>query len=507
MFESIVSKRRVFVLMGALSITLIGVVCGVSLYFSALIYAQTEEPTLVNEGLVFKNELRIPSLAEPIRENGKAVFDLTLQEGTTQFFAEKETDTWGVNGSYLGPTLRAKRGDDVLLRVTNRLGETTTIHWHGMHLPAVMDGGPHQPIAPGTTWMPHWTIDQPAATLWYHPHLMGKTAEHVYRGLGGLFILDDDRADSLALPDEYGVDDIPLIVQDRAFDGEGQLVYRPADSWIHGMGMFGDTILVNGTYAPYLNVPAKKVRLRLLNASNARRYNFGFEDDQTFYQIASDGGLLEEPVARTRVLLAPGERAEIIVDLSDTRAPVQLLSYAVVEDENVVQNLVEGLTGWDYDENEQFTILELRPQPTAQADPPLPPTLTTIDRWLEHDAVKTRRFVLGTSSINGKMMDMERIDEVVRLGDIEIWEITNPSATYHPFHVHDVQFQILDRDGDLPPPHERGWKDTVIVGQGETVRVIMRFTDYADPDMPYMYHCHILEHEDMGMMGQFVVIE
>lgn len=207
------------------------------------------------------------------------------------------------------------------------------------------------------------------------------------------------------------------------------------------------------------------------------------------------------------MVLAPGERAEIIIDLSEQRKTITLLSYAIIEDENVLQNLFEGLSGWDYDENEKFKILELRPQPIAKPDPPLPETLATIDRWHEDDAVKTRRFVLGTSTINGKKMDMNRIDEVVHVGDIEIWEISNPSATYHPFHVHGVQFQILSRNAEPPPPYERGWKDTVIVHQGETVRVIMRFTDYTNSALPYMYHCHILEHEDMGMMGQFIVVE
>lgn len=144
------------------------------------------------------------------------------------------------------------------MRVTNELGQTTTLHWHGMHLPAAMDGGPHQQIASGTTWQPRWMIDQPAATLWYHPHPMGKTAEHVYHGLSGLFIIEDKNSASLALPDDYGVDDIPVIVQDREFDNEGQFVYQPNENWLHGMGMFGDTILVNGTYAPYVTVPAKR---------------------------------------------------------------------------------------------------------------------------------------------------------------------------------------------------------------------------------------------------------
>lgn len=242
------------------------------------------------------NALNIPPLLEPVERNGKKVFVLTLQRGETEFFEGKKTATWGANGPYLMPTLRAGEGDEVQMQVTNQLGERTTIHWHGMHLPPAMDGV-HQIIEPGETWQPHWTVKQPAATLWYHPHLMGRTGPHVYNGLAGLFILDDANSMNLAIPEEYGVDDIPLIVQDREFTEDGQLEYRSDDGDLYGpTGMLGDTILVNGTHAPFIEAPGKLIRLRLLNASNARRYNFGFSDDREFHQIATDGGFLERPV-------------------------------------------------------------------------------------------------------------------------------------------------------------------------------------------------------------------
>lgn len=167
--------------------------------------------------LDFDNRLRIPPLLEPrVDAAGRRIFDLELQAGQTELLPGRPADTWGINGPHLAPTLRAERGDRVLMRVNNRLPEATTLHWHGMHLPASADGGPHQLVEPGGTWSPSWRIDQPAATLWYHPHMMGRTEDHVYRGLAGMWILDDRRADALALPNRYGVDDIPLILQTSA---------------------------------------------------------------------------------------------------------------------------------------------------------------------------------------------------------------------------------------------------------------------------------------------------
>lgn len=465
-----------------------------------------ESGEFVNEQLLAENPLFIPPLLEPRLENGEKVFDLAVQAGETEFFQGKQTETLGFNGNYLGPTLRAHAGDRVRLNVTNDLAESTTVHWHGMHLPAAMDGGPHQVIQPGQTWQPHWTIGNEAATLWYHPHLMGTTGEQVYRGLAGFFIIDDENSDALALPDEYGVDDIPLVVQDRQFDDQAQLIYRHEQRALTA-GMLGDTILVNGTRAPYVEAPAKLIRLRLLNGSNARRYNFGFSDNRVFYQIASDGGLLEAPVERTRLLLAPAERAEILVDLSASQEPVMLMSYAFADSKSAIANSIQETLLGGTDQGQQFKILELRPQPGTFAAQEIPQTLNTIQRHDEADAARTRQFTLEAFTINGKLMDHSRIDEIVRKGDTEIWELYNNSPSYHPFHIHGVQFLVLDRDGKAPPAYEQGWKDTVIVGREETVRVIMQFKAYSDPNLPYMFHCHILEHEDMGMMGQFVVVD
>lgn len=491
----------------------VGIILGllILIFAGALLYKWIAGPVFVNESLTFENELAIPPLLEPIERDGTKIFELTLQAGETEFFAGTKTQTWGANGTYLMPTIRASDQDNVEVHITSELGEMTTIHWHGMHLPAIMDGV-HQIISPEETWEPYWQVHQQAATLWYHPHLHGVTGPHVYNGLAGMFIIDDANSQSLEIPQEYGVNDFPLIVQDRRFDENNQFVYANYESDLYGhKGMHGDTLLINGTVAPYLEVPAGMVRLRILNGSNARRYNFGFEDGREFYQITSDGGFLEQPVARTRMLLSAAERAEILVDMSDLN-DVTLMSYPVV-DWPVYEALISRLIDAVRDEDQQFKVLELRPQDVADvADvaaeySSVPERLNTIERFEEAEAVTTRRFVFGDwNTINGQKMQIDRIDEVVYLDTVEIWEIFNDTGAYHPFHVHDVQFQILDRDGKAPLAHEMGWKDTVHLGIHETVRIMVEFKDYADPHVPYMYHCHVLEHEDHGMMGQFVVV-
>lgn len=483
---------------------------------AAFVFAPLQKPVFVNQNLVFNQKLQIPELLQPRIENGEKVFDLTVQQGETEFFPGMQTKTLGYNGNYLGPTIRAHTGDKIRMNVTNKLPDSTTAHWHGMELPAGMDGGAHQFIKAGENWQPYWTITNQAAPLWYHPHLMGKTGEQVYRGLGGMFIIDDENSDTLDLPKVYGEDDIPLIVQDRLFDDKGQFIYRDDQKDVLGhTGMHGDKILVNGTYAPYVDVPAKQIRLRVLNASNARRYNFAFEDGRKFYQIASDGGLLERPVERTNMILAPAERAEIVIDLTDQTKPLTLMS-DVVREENRVLRFIRTVLRSERDENQKFKIIELRPQATAEKSNPLPQKLNDIPRIDASQVVATRKFVLdeGGQSINGKKMDHNRIDQLVYSGGTEIWEFRNQSGVYHPMHIHGVQFQILGwgnviGGGEQRPPkdYERGWKDTVNVPNAETVRVIMRMPAYSDPHLPYMFHCHILEHEDMGMMGQFIVTD
>ncbi|WP_374893735.1 multicopper oxidase family protein [Herbiconiux sp. P16] len=446
----------------------------------------------------FGRPLAVPPLDEgELDASGTRVFDLTAQAGTTEFTTGKQTPTWGFNGSYLGPTLVANRGETVRVDVHNDLPEATTVHWHGMHLPARMDGGPHQPIAPGATWSPEWTIDQPAATLWYHPHPHGQTETHVARGLAGMFLVRDPAEAALALPRNYGVDDIPLIVQDKRFTADGAF-----DDGTRGfVGALGDTLLVNGTLGPFLDVTTQTVRLRLLNASTARSYDFGFADDRTFQLIASDGGLLDAPVPATRIRLSPGERAEIVVRFVPGETTTLRSTAPALGTEPEVANRNGGA--------DRFDVLQLRAAAslTPSSGQDAAARLSTIERLRESDVTTRRTITLDGFAIDDDVMQLDRIDQVVQLGATELWTVQNEMELPHNFHVHDVQFQVLSIGGAPPPPELGGWKDTVYLPPDTELRLIMRFDDYADPDAPYMYHCHLLWHEDQGMMGQFVVVE
>lgn len=472
--------------------TIMVVVVGVGVWF----YARADQSN-VGE-LSFANELDVPPLLEPtVEADGRKVFELDFQAGDTELIDGQLTETWGLNGTYLGPTLRAERGDQVEVEVTNGVDEPTTLHWHGMHLPAAMDGGPHQMVAPGETWSPAWEINQPAATLWYHPHLDGKTADHVYRGAAGMFILDDDEARDAGLPDDYGIDDVPLIVQDKRFASDGSLDHSAP--FMSNVGVLGDEILVNGTHDPYFEATTSLVRFRVLNASNARVYNVGFADDRPYWLVGTDSGLLEQPHETTRLQVSPGERAEIVVEVEPGERAV-LRSHAPELGASFPQDRFDG-------GDDTFDLLEIRGADEVADSGSLPEALVEMDTPAEVDATTTRSFSLSNGRINGRTMDMGRIDEVVEVGTTEIWEITNDHGTPHSFHPHMIHFAVLDVDGEAPPPHLQGWKDTVYVSPGSTIRVIARFEDYADPETPYMFHCHVLSHEDHGMMGQFVVVE
>ncbi|MCZ2860864.1 multicopper oxidase family protein [Blastococcus sp. VKM Ac-2987] len=447
--------------------------------------------------VAFDRPLAIPPLAPSRIENGTRVFDLRATTGTTDFgVGDGATRTWGFNGAYLGPTLRAERGEQVRIDVANDLPEMTTVHWHGHELPAAMDGGPHQEIPPGQTWSPSWTVDQPAATTWYHPHPHGATADQVVRGMAGMFILDDDTSRTLDLPDDYGVDDVPVVVQDQAFDGDGQ--FRLAEHPFSPVGHLGDTILANGTVGGYHEVTTERIRLRLLNASPSRVYDFGFDDGREFALVGTDGGLLPAPHRTDAVRLSPGERAEIVVALDPAER--------VVLRSNAPDLGADPWTGRFAGGDDRFDILQLRAADTLTASPEVPATLAEAPGLDPADAVATRQFRFSGVSINGQRMDMARIDEAVLADTTELWEIETSDGAPHNFHVHGARFTVLDIDGDTPGPELSGWKDTVYLAPATTTRILVHFTDHADPDLPFMIHCHLLRHEDRGMMAQFVVL-
>jgi len=461
--------------------------------------------------LYAQNELFIP---ETMSGNE---FNLSLQNGTTQLFDGDATETMGANGGNLAPTLIFEQGEFVNINVTNNIGEETTIHWHGMHISPENDGGPHSVIMPGETWNPNFTVMDKACTMWYHPHLHEKTNEHVTKGITGFIIIRDDEEAALDLPRTYGVDDFPLNLQTKQFDASNQIV----------IGEHGDNVpMVNSTIDAFVEFPAQVVRLRVLNGSSMRVFNLGFSNNSTFYQIGSDGGLLSEPISMDRLLLAPAERAELLVDLSDmTGESIELKSYGSTLPQSAYGiaglSTMQGVAPSGYNSNElngnDFILLGINVG--AQTDNPIltiPSLLVDVTPIDESEATLTRNLqitapnmmqnsITGPFVFDGQSFDMNVINQTVQLGDTEIWEIFNMSMVAHPFHIHDVQFYILDRNGVIPPENERGRKDVVLVKNMETVRFIAKFEDHADDEVPYMYHCHMLQHEDEGLMGQFIV--
>ena len=438
-------------------------------------------PTTAPAGTPGLNPLMIPELLDAVDANGVTTYDMSIGDSEHLFGFASPTETISYNEqSILGPTLRWTTDDYVAMNVTNELDEATTTHWHGADVPAIADGGPHSRIDPGSTWTASFKVIQPAATLWYHPHLMGTSAEQVFLGAAGMIIIDDDNPAAADLPQTYGVDDIPVILQDREFTDDGQIDFEINT---RGTGDLNPDLTINGSIDPYTVVPAGPVRLRLLNGSQARVYRLSVDND-TMVKIASDVGFLEAPAPLGELVLAPGDRAEIIVDTSG--GPVTLL------------------------DDEFGRVLELRPDPALPVAEPPPERLAAIERITDDMIDGERSFVLDEVAdgwgINGLQMDMTRIDQTIELGSTERWTITARDGI-HTFHTHQTTFQILEINGEPPGPEDSGWEDNVIVTEGTEVVIAARFDSYANPDIPYMFHCHILDHEDTGMMGQFQVIE
>jgi bilirubin oxidase len=436
-------------------------------------------------------------------------FNLNIKDTFAQIVnAGNQTITGGINGKFWGPTLFFNKGDVVHMNVKNGLNDSTTLHWHGMHLPAVMDGGPHQIIPPGTTWQPYWEVKNEASTYWYHPHLHEMTEEQITKGIGGLIIVRDEVESKLALPRTYGVDDIPLVLSDRDISTSNQFTVVP----------YGDSMMTNMTLRAQYTVPAQVVRFRVLNGGVERSYNLGFSDGRTFQVIASDGGLLNAPVPLTRYLLHSGERIEILVDFSNQNGTsLNLMAYN--------STLGQSVAGGDFFPNgpfvnylarKDFNVLHINVG--AQTSAPItniPTSLRTVTKIPQADANITRKLTISDTTvagitgaafvINHKFFDFNTNNYEVPLNNTEIWEITSSSNFGHPFHIHDVEFNILSVAGVAPVAAQAGWKDVVFVPSKSTVKFIAKFDDYADDLHPFMYHCHISLHEDEGMMGQFVV--
>lgn len=434
-----------------------------------------------------ENELKIPSVLENDNEKeGEVAYTVRAQKGETEIFDGTKTKTYGYNGTFLGPVLRFSKGDTVKIRLINELGEDTTFHWHGLEVPGEVDGGPHASLKPGKEKLIEFKVTQEASTLWFHPHPEGSTAEQVYNGLAGLIYIKDDNSKSLGLPNKYGQNDIPLIFQDKTFDDKKQLNYNAA---MDDDGTIGDTLLINGTLNPKLTVKKEKVRLRLLNGSNARNFTFKLNTGDSFEQIATGGGLLNKPVTMKKITLTPSERAEIVIDFSKLNTEDDL---ALINDEDgsiLLPFEVSDQSGEDSSIPEKMNDFSI-----TKEEMNLPVT-KKVEFFGMMDKV----------TINGKKFDKDRIDFTQEQGVTEVWEFYNKpdkmGGMIHPVHIHGTQFKILSRNGKEPPKSEQGWKDSFPLKPDETVKVAVQFKNKG----VYMLHCHILEHEDNGMMSQIKV--
>ncbi len=470
---------------------------------------------------------------------------LTVQAGKTQFGAKTAT-TWGYNGHLLGPALQLKKGKPITVNIHNQLAHETTVHWHGLEIPGEVDGGPQGIIQPGGKRTVSFTPDQRAATCWFHPHQHGKTGHQVAMGLAGLVLIEDDDIRRLMLPKQWGIDDVPLIIQDKKFNAEGEIDYQ-LDVMTAAVGWFGDTLLTNGAIYPQHAAPRGWLRLRLLNGCNARSLTIAASDNRPLYVVASDGGLLPEPVKVTELPMLMGERFEVLVETRDGK-PFDIVTLPVTQ---------MGMAVAPFDK--AHPVLRVQPV-TINASGELPDVLSSLPALPSLDGLTERRLQLSmdpmldmmgmqalmkkygmsamgnmqhgemmghgnrdhgnmghmnhggggfdfhnANRINGKAFDMSTPMFAASKGQYERWFISGKGdMMLHPFHIHGTQFRIVSENGKPPAAHREGWKDTVRV-EGDVSEVLVKFDHEAPKEHAYMAHCHLLEHEDTGMMLGFTV--
>ena len=450
--------------------------------------------------------------------------------------------------SFPGPIIRVRRGQRVRIDLINGLPESTIIHWHGLHVPEAMDGHPRFAIAPGERYVYEFTVTNRAGSYWFHPHPHGRTGQQVYLGLAGLFLVSDEEEAALDLP--TGAHDLPLVIQDRSFDDDNQFVYLEAggaDTGMQGhgmmgggmmgggmgpmmdrmMGVLGDEVLVNGQPQAKLEVDRRAYRLRFLNASNTRMYKLAWSDGSPLTVIGTDGGLLAAPAQRDFVMLAPAERVDLWQDFSRRQAGTELLLRSQAFQGGMQMNGMMGRAS-ALPDGAPFPVLRMRVRDGAATSAALPRRLSTLPPPRPQVAVNAAHpkvFALTMQmmawGINGESFDMLGAStlETVKLGTHEVWEFRNENpagmmnmAMPHAMHVHGLQFRVIARSvsGRLARGYETvkaglvddGWKDTVLVMPGERVRILLHFADY--PGL-FLYHCHMLEHEDIGMMRNYLV--
>ena len=484
--------------------------------------------------------LPIPPL---LSADAQSAIRLTVMAGESTL-AGRRAATWGYNGALLGPALRLRQGKTVNVTVHNALSEETTVHWHGLEVPGEVDGGPQGIIPPGGSRDIAFTVNQRAATCWFHPHQHGKTGRQVAMGLAGLILIDDDNSRQLRLPQQWGIDDVPVIMQDKKFRPDGQIDYQ-LDMMSAAVGWFGDTLLTNGAHYPQHAVPKGWLRLRLLNGCNARSLTVAASDKRPLYVIASDGGLLAEPVKVHELTMLTGERFEVLVDTSDGNA-FDMVTLPVAQ---------MGMAVAPFDK--PYPLLRIQPLrvtasgtlPDTLAAMPALPSLEgltqrklqlSMDPMLDMMGMQALREKYGDQAmagmnhgqmmghmghgnmggmnhgghsvdfhnanfINGKAFDMNTPMFAAAKGQYERWVISGVGdMMLHPFHIHGTQFRILTENGKPPAAHRAGWKDTVRV-EGDVSEVLVKFDHSAPKEHAYMAHCHLLEHEDTGMMMGFTV--
>nr|WP_306169782.1 multicopper oxidase CueO [Providencia stuartii] len=532
--------------------------------FSAITYAASALPIWSRIAVAAENypTLAIPPLLEP---DAQGNIQLAIKQGASQFVPGKKTTTWGYNGDLLGPALSLKKGQSVNIHIANQLPEETTVHWHGLEISGEQDGGPQAIIKPGASRQVNFTIDQPEATCWFHPHTHGKTGYQVAMGLAGLVIIKDEQSDKHGLPSQWGVDDIPVILQDKRLKDDGQIDYQ-LDVMSAAVGWFGDLMLTNGAVFPKHVAPKGWLRLRLLNGCNARSLNISTSDGRKMYVVASDGGLLAEPIAVTELPILMGERFEVLIDARDGRSfdlltlPVNQMGMTIAPFNQPLPVLhIETTMGTGAGKlSEQLATL------------PALPSLAGLTRRRFHLMMDMRLDMQGmmmlrerygeqamghmgghggmmqghmmsngenggmgmmghgnmggmrnggghcgtgsgeldihnANTINGRAFSMTEAAFDAPMNRQEIWVISGRGdMMLHPFHVHGTRFRILKENGKVVEPHRQGWKDIVKV-EGQVSEVLVEFKHPATKAHPYMAHCHLLEHEDTGMMMGFTV--
>ncbi len=477
---------------------------------------------------------------------------LTATAGETSILPGRPTEVWRFTGkvtkgpadslqdmadSYLGPTLRFRRGQRVRIRFTNALPEASIVHWHGLDVPEAADGHPRLAIDPGKEYVYEFQVTNRAGTYWYHPHPHHRTGVQVYRGLAGLLIVSDEEEAALGLP--AGAHELLCVLQDRRFDADNQLAYLSGGMMDQMHGLLGDRMLVNGRIAPVVNVASRGYRLRLLNGSSARVYKLEWSDGTPLTVIGTQGGLLERPRPQRYLTLAPAQRAEVFVDLTGRAvgSTIELRSAAFPPSD--IDRTAGGMGGGmgmmggmgaatapaGTGSGAPLSLMTLRVNRQESSSYRLPQRLATYGpTWAPNAAAPVRRVPLSFAAaqwlLDGRTFDMMTTspEEEVRAGSTQIWELTNVSGMMgvpmaHPLHIHGRQFRVLSREpvsgttaGSASIREgllDDGWLDTVLILPGERVRLQVTFTEH--PGL-YLYHCHVLEHEDMGMMRNLRVL-